>query len=137
MSKAIKFKNNIFLDTGGIVHNRYILKDLLSPTLIYDGYITPNVGDVNVGSIIDYKRLIVILEANGSCTSLVVLPAMYDRYIGINWQAMDNRTATYYVTFRITSNGIISILYSGYTLSSSNSDYIREYGISKIYGYKL
>lgn len=136
MAKSIKFRNNVYLDSSSIVHNKLKLSELLSPTLIYEGYISPSSGVINIGSITKYKRLIVQLEANASCTTVEVLSDLYGRYIGVNWQAMDNRIATYYVTFKITATGEVSILHSGYTFSSSTSDYVREYGISKIYGYQ-
>lgn len=137
MSKSIKFKNNIYLDSKSVVHNKLSLNEILTPDLLYDGYIKPASGIINIGSVAKYKRLVLCLEANGSHTTVTLLPYQYGNYVGVNWQAMDNRLATYYVTFKITTTGEVSILHSGYILSSSTSDYIREYGISKIYGYKF
>lgn len=34
MSKSIKFRNNIFLDTSGIVHNKELLKGIIDTPLI-------------------------------------------------------------------------------------------------------
>lgn len=136
MSKAIKFKNNIYLDTSGITHNNKVLKDILTPTPIDTGYITPNSGTRNVGNLSQYERLLVVLSANGSHTTVEVPKDMYGWNIGANWQAVDNRIATYYCTFKIEANGNITIIYSGYSFNTTNSDYPREYGISKIYGYK-
>jgi hypothetical protein len=44
MSKSINFKNNVFLDTSGIVHNRETLKNLINNNLKADnGYMkSPN-----------------------------------------------------------------------------------------------
>lgn len=137
MSKSIRFKNNTYLDSKSIAHNKISLNEILTPDLLYEGYISPSKGTINIGSIIKYKRLLVCLEANGSHTTIMILPFQYGNYVGVNWQAMDNRTATYYVTLKITESGAVSILHSGYTLVSSTSDYVREYGISKIYGYKF
>lgn len=136
MSTAIKFKNNIYLDTSGITHNNKVLKDILTPTLIDTGYITPSSGTKNVGNLSQYERLLVVLSANGSNTTVELPKDMYGWNIGVNWQAVDNRIATYYCTFRIEANGNITIVYSGYSFNTTNNDYPREYGISRIYGYK-
>lgn len=136
MSKAIRFKNNIYLDSQSVVHNKISLNEILTPDLIYEGYITPATGIKNIGSITKYKRLLICLEANGAHTTVTLMPYHYGNYYGVNWQAMDNRLATYYVTFKITPEGEVTILHSGYMLSSSTSDYVRDYGISKIYGFK-
>lgn len=136
MSTAIKFRNNIYLDTSGITHNNKVLKDLLTPIEINTGYITPNSGTKNIGNVSQYERLLVVLGANGSYTTVEVPKSYYGSNIGANWQAVDNRIATYYCTFKIEANGNTTIIYSGYSFNTTNSDYPREYGITKIYGYK-
>ena len=47
MSKAIKLKNNLYLDTRGIVHNRKILSTILFPI----GYVYISVNNTNPGTI--------------------------------------------------------------------------------------
>ena len=48
MSKSIKFKNNTYIDSSGIVHNRKSLKDMLNnklnKTVLFDN--VPSVGEV-------------------------------------------------------------------------------------------
>ena len=108
----------------------------LEPTLLYDGYITPNDGVINIGSIKDYERLLIVLGANGSYTTKEIPKNLFNSSIGVNWQAVDNRLAMYYCTFMINENGDVEVKWSGYTLANTNEDYIRYYGISMIYGYK-
>ena len=47
MSKAIKLKNNLYLDTRGIVHNKKILNNILFPI----GYVYISVNNTNPGTI--------------------------------------------------------------------------------------
>ena len=47
MSKAIKLKNNLYLDTRGIVHNKKILNTILFPI----GYVYLSVNNTNPGTI--------------------------------------------------------------------------------------
>jgi hypothetical protein len=136
MAKSIKLKDNTFIDSSGVTHNRTNLKTLLTPVLLYEGYITPSSGTVNIGNVSQYERLLVVLGANGSYTSIEIPKIMYGAYHGVNWQAMDNRLANYYVTFKIDANGGVSILYSGYNRVDSASDFEREYGVSRVYGYR-
>ena len=47
MSKAVKLKNNLYLDTRGIVHNKKILNTILFPI----GYVYISVNNTNPGTI--------------------------------------------------------------------------------------
>lgn len=47
MSKAVKLKNNLYLDTRGIVHNKRILNTILFPI----GYVYLSVNNTNPGTI--------------------------------------------------------------------------------------
>lgn len=47
MSKAVKLKNNLYLDTRGIVHNKKILSTILFPI----GYVYISVNNTNPGTI--------------------------------------------------------------------------------------
>lgn len=47
MSKSIKLKNNLYLDTRGIVHNKKILNTILFPI----GYVYLSVNNTNPGTI--------------------------------------------------------------------------------------
>lgn len=47
MSKAVKLKNNLYLDTRGIVHNKKILNTILFPI----GYVYLSVNNTNPGTI--------------------------------------------------------------------------------------
>ena len=51
MSKAIKLKNNLYLDTRGIVHNKKILNTILFPI----GYVYLSVNNTNPGTIFGGK----------------------------------------------------------------------------------
>ena len=47
MSKAVKLKNNLYLDTRAIVHNKKILNTILFPI----GYVYLSVNNINPGTI--------------------------------------------------------------------------------------
>lgn len=136
MAKSIKLKNNNYIDSSSVVHSKISLKELLKPDLLYDGYITPNTGIVNIGDINKYERLLIIISANYSYTTKEIPKYLFNANIGVNWQATDNRTATYYCTFSLNENGNIEIKWSGFTYATDNTDYPRYYGITRIYGYK-
>lgn len=51
MSKAVKLKNNLYLDTRGIVHNKKILNTILFPI----GYVYLSVNNTNPGTIFGGK----------------------------------------------------------------------------------
>ena len=132
-----KFYKEICLEEQEFIMDNIINSpEWLGYALIDTGYITPSSGTKNIGDLSMYERLLVILSANGSNTIVEIPKSMYGLNIGANWQAVDNRIATYYCTFRIEANGNITIIYSGYSFNTTTNDYPREYGISKIYGYK-
>lgn len=136
MTKSIKLKNNNYIDSSSVVHNRVALKELLTADLLYDGYITPTSGVKNIGNISKYERLLVVIGANGSFTTKEIPKWLFNSSIGVNWQATDNRTATYYCTFVLSESGDIEVKWTGFTYCIDNADYQRNYGISRIYGYK-
>ena len=51
MSKSVKLKNNLYLDTRGIVHNKKILNTILFPI----GYVYLSVNNTNPGTIFGGK----------------------------------------------------------------------------------
>lgn len=128
-------KDTYIGDTGKKLSD-LIPNDLITPVLIYQGYITPSSGTVNVGSFSNYKRLLIVLGANSSYTSLEIPVSLLPRTFAANWQALDNRLANYYCTFSLSSNGDVNIVYSGYNRVDLNYDNERNYGITEIYGYK-
>lgn len=51
MAKSVKLKNNLYLDTRGIVHNKKILNTILFPI----GYVYLSVNNTNPGTIFGGK----------------------------------------------------------------------------------
>lgn len=68
MSKAIKFKNDTYLDSGGIVHNQKVLKELLndlSGITLYQNNGSGTAGDFTLSdNISNYKKIDINFHTN-------------------------------------------------------------------------
>lgn len=109
MSKAVKLKNNLYLDTRGIVHNKKILNTILFPI----GYVYLSVNNTNPGTIFGGKweqisGYYLYLGTGGTKTNytgigtqnhtLTVNQIPSHRHIGLSWLGDD-------VNQSITLNG--------------------------------
>lgn len=95
MSKAIKFKNNMYLDTRGAVHNGTILKTYLDNRKTFDDNLQARVG--RIGSFYSTIKNNVNVNANSTnrVISLTLDPGTYILLGNFKYEGSDLR---YYIT---------------------------------------
>lgn len=91
MSKSIKFKNNNYLDSSSVVHNRELLKDFLNKSNILYSSSTGTTADASGNSITlsepvtHFNAILIIHSTGGSIVNNKLNETNYGYGISIFW----------------------------------------------------
>lgn len=118
MAQSIKLKNETYIDSTGVVHNRQLLSNILNPTILYENASGSN-GNITLKDSIDnyaYIEIFFHADSDNAQNSVKVL-SPYNRNIALS-SFLINLSGNYegvFMRFSIIKieNQIITILKNG------------------------
>ncbi len=141
MAKSIKLKNNVYIDSSGVIHNHKKLSDYLNPVKLFDGYENSTVQCMD--DISNYQHIsIVYSTADGTCNSTGLIPVSNNKQIELLGQSLRDDQSTlclWLATLLISNDKLIPQTSKWFWINTnrqlglSDGNYIN---IMEVWGYK-
>lgn len=113
MSKSIKFKNNIYLDTSGIVHNQETLKSIIDTPL-------KTVARKYYDAIMSQENYINSIKL-GKGTWIIIGEWRYEGYDASTWTSLINTTYSG-ATSKYDNDGYVNDEITGLLINPNNTE---------------
>jgi len=138
MSESIKPKNNTYIDSTGVTHNRVLLSNLLptyelKPTTLFSGKTTGNV-TLN-DNISNYKCIDIVYGKINSKETRRLYMDSYNQFNLSTTNVWDNGCQSLYFSISISGNTITKG-YSCYVMPQGSYVAENQVNIFKVIGYK-